>query len=78
MKKKAAEQNDDLRARYDFDYSKMKPNRFANREKAFKQTCVALDEDVSEVFQTSEAVNSVLRSAIRAMRTATTDGPAKR
>jgi hypothetical protein len=79
MKKKASEQpNDDLRAHYDFDYSKMKPNRFADRHKAYKQTYVALDEDVSEVFQTSESVNNVLRSAIRAMRTATSEGSEKR
>lgn len=30
---------------------------------------VYLDEDVAEVFDTPEAVNTVLRSAIRAMRT---------
>jgi hypothetical protein len=79
MKKKTSEEaNDDLRPHYDFDYSKMKPNRFADREKLHKQTYVALDEDVSEVFQTSEAVNTVLRSAIKAMRTASQAGSEKR
>jgi len=68
MKKKPRE--DDLRPHYDFDYDKMKPNRFAGEKKVYKQTFVVLDEDVSKVFQSSEEVNLVLRSAIRAMRTA--------
>jgi hypothetical protein len=70
MKKKTPE-NDDLRPHYDVDYPKMKPNRFAGVKKVYKQTYVVLDEDVSTVFQSSEDVNVVLRSAIRAMRTAT-------
>ena len=69
MKKKTPD-NDDLRAHYDFDYTKMKPNRFAGEKKVYKQTFIVLDEDVSKVFQSSEDVNVVLRSAIRAMRTA--------
>ena len=69
MKKKAPD-NDDLRPHYDFDYEKMKPNRFAGEKKVYKQTFAVLDEDVSKVFQSSEDVNVVLRSAIRAMRTA--------
>ena len=74
MKKKPSEGlNDDLRPHYELDYSKMKPNRFAKREKVYRQTFVALDEDVSEVFQTSEAVNAVLRSAIRTGHTATAE-----
>jgi hypothetical protein len=69
MKKKTLD-NDDLRPHYDFDYTKMKPNRFAGVKKIYKQTYVVLDEDVSTVFQSSEDVNVVLRSAIRAMRAA--------
>lgn len=68
MKKKTPD-NDDLRRHYDFDYEKMKPNRFAGEKKVYKQTFIVLDEDVSKVFQSSEDVNVVLRSAIRAMRT---------
>lgn len=37
MKKKTPD-NDDLRPHYDFDYSKMKPNRFAGEKKVYKQT----------------------------------------
>jgi len=70
MKKKTPD-SDDLRPHYDFDYTKMKPNRFAGVKKVYKQTFIVLDEDVSKVFQSSEDVNVVLRSAIRAMRTAT-------
>jgi hypothetical protein len=69
MKKKTSE-NEDLRSHYDFDYTKMKPNRFASEKKVHKQTFIVLDEDVSKVFQSSEDVNVVLRCAIRAMRTA--------
>jgi hypothetical protein len=69
MKKKPPK-NDDVRPHYDFDNSKMKPNRFAGEKKIYKQTFIVLDEDVSKVFQSSEDVNVVLRSAIRAMRTA--------
>jgi hypothetical protein len=61
---------DELRSHYDFDYTKMKPNPLPGVKKVYKQTYVVLDEDVSKVFQSSEDVNVVLRSAIRAMRTA--------
>jgi len=62
----------DLRRHYEFDYSEMKPNRFAGEKKVYKQTFIVLDEDVSKVFQSSEEVNVVLRSVIRAMRNAPT------
>jgi len=49
----------------------MKRNRFAGMELELKgRRAVYLDQDVAEVFDTPEAVNTVLRSAIRAMRTA--------
>jgi hypothetical protein len=68
MKKKPSQ--DDLKPHYDFDYDKLKPNRFAGEKKVYKQTFIVLDEDVSKVFQSSEEVNVLLRSAIRAMRAA--------
>ena len=68
MKKKSSEDlDDDLRPHYDFDFSKMKPNRFAGMQLSVP---IYLDDDVAEVFDSSEAVNTVLRSAIRAMRSA--------
>jgi hypothetical protein len=63
----ATEATGDLRPHYDFDYSQARPNRFASR---FSRDTVAvvLDPDVANVFQSSEAVNSFLRSAISATR----------
>jgi len=56
--------DDDLRDHYDFDYSKGRPNRFA--EKFNEVACfVGLDHDVAEEFPTAEAVNDALREVIR-------------
>ena len=57
---------DDIRAEYQFDYSKARPNRFAAAMKG-STVAVVLDPDVASVFQTSEAVNSLLRSVISAL-----------
>ncbi len=57
---------DDIRAEYQFDYSEARPNRFAARMKG-STVPVVLDPDVASVFQTSEAVNSLLRSVISAL-----------
>ncbi len=54
---------DDLLPEYEFDYSNAKPNRFAVGER----TVVVLDEDLSEVFKTSESVNKALRALLEAM-----------
>jgi hypothetical protein len=72
MKKAAPEvDNDDLRAEYPPEFFKgMKPNPYAAEKKIYKRTFVTLDEDVSQVFQSSDDVNTVLRTAIKAMRTA--------
>jgi hypothetical protein len=72
MKKKASPDSDDLRPEYGPElFRSMKRNRFAGTELQFKGSrAVWLDQDVAEVFDTPEAVNTVLRSAIRAMRTA--------
>ena len=58
--------SDDLRSHYDFDYSKARPNRFAGRF-AGETLAVVLDPDVASVFQSADAVNAFLRSAIAAM-----------
>jgi len=73
MKKKdSPDLDDDLRPQYDRAlFRNMKPNRFAGMDLKFKgRRAVYLDDDVAEVFDTQEAVNTVLRSAIRAMRNA--------
>lgn len=61
---KMNEIDDDLRPHYDFDYSKSKPNRFAERyNKTVRR--VGLAPDVAEVFPTEESVNEALRAYIR-------------
>jgi hypothetical protein len=57
---------DELRPEYRFNYSKAKPNRFAAGMKG-STVAVVLDPDVASVFQTSEAVNALLRSVIAAL-----------
>lgn len=51
---------------YRFDYSKAKPNRFANRMKDVPFVAV-IDPDVAKVFTTAEQVNKALRALISAM-----------
>ncbi len=57
------ESADDLRAEYDLDYARSRPNRFAS---GMSSTVVAvtLEPDVAAVFDTSESVNRALRSVI--------------
>ena len=54
------DENDDLLPEYEFDYSKSRPNRFAEKYHQMKRT-VVLDSDVAEDFPSSEAVNEALR-----------------
>ena len=56
----------EIRPEYRFDYAKARPNRFAALMKG-STVAVVLDPDVASVFQTSEAVNSLLRSVISAL-----------
>ena len=65
MKNTSSKRSSDvLRPEYALDYSKSKPNRFAAKLKG--TTVVVLQPDVAKVFQSSEAVNDLLRSAITA------------
>jgi len=57
---------DDMRAEYQLDYDKARPNRFAGRIDK-KQLVVILDKDISEVFSTPESVNTALRALISAI-----------
>jgi hypothetical protein len=79
-KKNSPDQNDELRPNYGAElFRAMKPNRFAGSDLKFKgRRAVYLDADVADVFDTPEAVNTVLRSAIRAMRRAGPSRSAKR
>jgi len=56
----------EMRAEYRFDYSRSRPNRFADQA-GETPLVVVLDPDVAEVFTTTEAVNKALRALIMAM-----------
>jgi hypothetical protein len=60
---------DELRSEYRFDYSKAKPNRFAERTRP-GSVAVLLDPDVAHVFKSAESVNAVLRALMATMPTA--------
>ena len=67
MKKKADHANhDDLQPEYRFDYSKARPNRFAERVSE-DNVVVTLDPDVARVFSSAQDVNAVLRALIQNM-----------
>ena len=54
-----------LRAEYEFDYSRSRPNRFA-AGMGPQTVAVVLEPDVAQVFDSSRAVNKLLRSVIAA------------
>jgi len=63
--------SDDMLPEYNFDYSKARPNRFA--ERIYKDRLVViLDPDISKVFTSSESVNAILRAIITTMPEITT------
>ncbi len=51
------DENDELLPEYDLDYSKSKPNRFAEKYNQTQRTIV-LDSDVADEFPSSESVNA--------------------
>jgi hypothetical protein len=65
MKKTSKRSTPDLKAEYDLDYSKSKPNRFAGKMQG--TIAVVLKPDVAAVFNSSESVNTLLRSVIGAL-----------
>ncbi len=58
------DENDELLPEYDLDYSKSKPNRFAEKYNQMQRTIV-LDSDVAEDFPSAESVNEALRFLAR-------------
>lgn len=52
---------------YKLDYSKAKPNRFAEKYQQAQRT-VVLDSDVAENFPSAESVNEALRFLVRVTR----------
>ena len=66
-----------MRAEYRLDYQAARSNRFAGTAGP-DRVVITLDPDVAAVFNTSEAVNSLLRSVIAALPSvANTEGGAK-
>ena len=57
---------EDMLPEYKSDYKKARPNRFARRISQ-ERVVVMLDADVSQVFTTPEAVNTVLRALVTAL-----------
>ncbi len=58
------DENDELLPEYDLDYSKSKPNHFAEKYQQMQRT-VVLDSDVAENFPSAESVNEALRFLVR-------------
>jgi hypothetical protein len=58
------DENDELLPEYDLDYSKSKPNRFAEKYNRMQRTIV-LDSDIADKFPSSESVNEALRFLVR-------------
>jgi len=55
-----------LRAEYRLDYTKARPNRFAERAQP-GSVAVLVDPDVAHVFKNAESVNAVLRALVATM-----------
>ena len=55
-----------IRSEYRFDYTKAKPNRFAERARP-GSVAILLDPDVARVFKSAESVNAVLRALVATM-----------
>ena len=65
-KKAIRDSSGDLRVEYAFDYTKAKPNPYAQRLKG-KTVAVVLDPDVAAAFPDSKAVNAQLRAVVPAV-----------
>ncbi len=58
------DESDELLPEYDLDFSKSKPNRFAEKYNRIQRTIV-LDSDIADNFPSSESVNEALRFLVR-------------
>lgn len=58
------EKDDEMKSEYRFDYSKARPNRFAEEYSQMART-VMLDSDIANKFPSSESVNEALRFLVR-------------
>lgn len=62
-----ANKKEEMSSEYNLDYSKAKPNRFAEKYRQTQRT-VVLDSDVAENFPSAESVNEALRFLVRVTR----------
>jgi len=58
---------EEMPSEYKLDYSKAKPNRFAEKYQQTQRT-VVLGSDVAENFPSAESVNEALRFLVRVAR----------
>ena len=68
MKNKLQKTGNDLRAEYDFDYSKAMRGKYSRRPSKEGANVVVLEPDIAKVFRDSAAVNDVLRSLLELTR----------
>jgi arginine deiminase len=68
MKNKLQKTGNDLRAEYDFDYSKAIRGKYYQRLSKEGANVVVLEPDIAKVFRDSAAVNDVLRSLLELTR----------
>ena len=71
MKPKTPELSDELRAEYDFDFSKGERGRYYKRLLKEGSNNVLLEPDVAKAFPNSAAVNDALRAVIELVRSST-------
>ena len=65
MRAKSTVSSEDMRAEYDFDYSKAVHGKYYRRLLKEGANVVVLDPDVAKAFRNSAAVNEALRSLLR-------------
>ncbi len=69
MKPKTQKVSDELRAEYDFDYSKAVRGKYFKRLSEEGANIVVLEPDIAKAFSTSTAVNEALRSLLDLTKT---------
>jgi len=68
MKAKRTNEVAQMRAEYDFDYSKAVRGKYYKRLLKEGSNVVALDRDIAKVFPDSASVNKALRSVLKSKR----------
>jgi hypothetical protein len=70
------DENDDLLPEYDLDFSKSKPNRFAEKYNKMVRR-VGLAPDVADAFPTEESVNDALRQYLKIIKHSEPQSPSR-